>query len=234
MEYKKTLYLKNLVFTKNDFVKLSKILFDKKIKDGGFVSIKIYFEDDSQISDDNIEIFNCDYIFERSANSIKLNYRDSEYKKTIDIDIRDSRYLDSSITIESSNQEWFLSVYKLFEEKINNIKKQNFIGKVFSNSFATSFISMTLTIFIVLMFKYFKIVDYTKISTLYIFITIFLIMMVTTMTLVKIGELFPNIEFELDDNKPSKRKKIKKTLKWIISLTVAQILIPIILNIFFM
>ncbi|MEG1141973.1 MAG: hypothetical protein RSE41_05965 [Clostridia bacterium] len=212
MEYKKKLNLKGMIFTKDDLLRFAKFLADKKKNSKDDIKIEIYFDDDSQILSNEIDIFDKDYIVEREISAVTMYYRTADYEKIVDIDIRSSKHLDSTINIKSNEEEWFLSALKMIEDKIHGIKKQNFMWKVSNTPLLISIIPAIISFSTIVIMQMCKIINLKELSTSTYFCTYIFLVLITTIILYKISSLFPCIEFDININNVSSKKKIRKVI----------------------
>ena len=234
MTYKKDYKITGKIFYKNDLITLFKntldILSANIKKDKIIHEIIIKFNDGIPLIDNNISIFDHIYVEKRKIKSIEINIRDEYFKNIISIDLG---YINK-ISIMSKTKTLFESLQHCIEENLNFTKKQNGIYKVQESILLEFLIIVLLILFETGLLLYLKFVcNIVLMEITNGLICIVLPVLIFNRILRYIESNYPPVDFNFGDNSVNKPKEPHKLWFKIIGSILGNIIIPILLSIFF-
>ena len=226
MKQKIKIPIKAKIITKKDIEDIAEYLYTLKEKEDDYFNISIKFNNEIEISSNDLSCLNSRKIEEYEINQLRITYRNMKYTDEIDVSINNfDEFKFSNIEISSDNEQRLGSVEHKLKELLGFCKSQSKINYIFKyNSMLVAFISSAIAVLWTLsLTKFLK--NYTEDYYILIaFILLFDILYYYFFN--KLFKAYPNIEIDINDktNRPKKRRKLFGGI-------LTLIIIPLLLNI---
>lgn len=126
LTYSKKIKINNKVIKENDIILFAQ-LFREQFSEKDYVrEIRLFFEDESRIRGNDIDIFSSDEFKRRRCKSVEFDLASSGYERHIQISLNNPvNWLhDSWVEVRSTDKTWYESMLKRMENVIDEMESQ--------------------------------------------------------------------------------------------------------------
>lgn len=223
LTYSKKIKINNKVIKESDIILFAQ-LFREQFSENDYISeITLFFEDESRIRGNDIDIFSSDEFKRRRCKSVEFELASSGYKRYIQISLNNPvNWLhDSWVEVRSTDKTWYESMLKRMENVIDEMEDQvSFMRHPYVLAGGISIAEAIILVLSLLKVLSLRTTVYGYI--VFIFLSGALLLSLNSFLVEKLKTVYPQVEFAFG---PTHNNKVLKKRK------IIALLIPLIFDI---
>lgn len=229
MKQKIKIPIKNKIISKQNIKDIAEYVYSLK-QDGDRFSLTIVFNNNMEISSEDLSCINSRKIEEYEIDEIRISYRDRNYLEEIDVDIRNyDQYEYSNIEISSNDENKLATVEHKLNELLGYCEKQSKISFLNKGIFLGPIImGILIGVSGFLMLKFVN--NFIELNTVISILVSSIIAIMYYIGYNTILKAYPNIEINISD-KTNKSKQKRKIIIWVITVMILPMLLNVIYDI---
>ena len=221
LKYAKTFKIEYNILKEGDIIQIAKLFEDLFEENDYQREISLYFNDDSQISSQGIDIFKTDEFRRRLCECITFKYASKGYDRKVEVTLCNSAIMThstSKIEIFSKDKEWYDRTINRFITILNEVEHQKPIEK-YSNIITTVLSTVESSL---LFFTLIKLSPGSYDNTMPFLMACIMISVLcfNYSLMAQLCKAFPRVEFAFGPAHLNPSKRIRKVLNIIVPLAV--------------